>query len=116
MSRIGVHGIRAALAGIVLGGFIPPAEAQPASADLYRSQTIVTGTGEANRITGFAACLEDVLVKVSGQLRLTSDPRLAPTKADAARLVRNFSYRDEKGGKPKNDEQGTRDRSFVLTA
>lgn len=30
--------------------------------------------------------------------------------------MRDFSYRDEKGGKPKNDEQGTRDRSFVLTA
>ena len=30
-------------------------------------------------------------------------------------LVRGFSYRDEKGGKPKNDEQGTRDRSFFLT-
>ncbi|MGQ0686211.1 DUF2066 domain-containing protein [Bradyrhizobium sp.] len=91
---------------------------KPAStpvAELYRARTIVTGTGEANRIIGFAACLEDVLIKVSGQLRLAGDPRLGPYKADAAKLVRDFSYRDEKGGKPKNDEQGTRDRSFVLT-
>ncbi|CAN7757325.1 DUF2066 domain-containing protein [Bradyrhizobium sp. LjRoot220] len=88
---------------------IPPAE-------LYRAQTIVTGQGEANRILGFAACLEDVLIKVSGMLQLTGDPRLDPYKADAAKLVRDFSYRDEKGGKPKNDEQGTRDRSFILTA
>lgn len=85
------------------------------AAELYRAQAIVTGTGEANRIIGFAACLEDVLVKVSGQLRLAGDKRLRPYKAEAARLVRDFSYRDEKGGKPKNDEQGTRDRSFVLT-
>lgn len=85
-------------------------------AELYRGQTIVTGTGEANRIIGFAACLEDVLVKVSGQLRLAGDARLKRYKAEAAKLVRDFSYRDEKGGKPKNDEQGTRDRSFVLTA
>ena len=86
------------------------------AAELYRAQTIVTGTGETNRIIGFAACLEDVLVKLSGQLRLAGDKRLDAYKADAAKLVRDFSYRDEKGGKPKNDEQGTRDRSFVLTA
>lgn len=87
-----------------------------AAADLYRAQTIVTGQGEANRIIGFASCLEDVLVKVSGRLGLAGDPRLGAHKAAAAELVRGFSYRDEKGGKPKNDEQGTRDRSFFLTA
>ena len=90
---------------------------QPAipSAELYRAQTIVTGQGEANRLIGFASCLQDVLVKLSGMLRLADDPRLDAYKADAAKLVRGFSYRDEKGGKPKNDEQGTRDRSFFLT-
>ena len=87
-----------------------------ATTELYRGQTIVTGTGETNRIIGFASCLEDVLIKVSGALRLAGDPRLDAHKADAARMVRAFSYRDEKGGKPKNDEQGTRDRSFFLTA
>src|SRR5262249_25109654 len=91
-------------------------EASAPAADLYRAQTIVTGQGEANRIIGFASCLEDVLIKVSGALRLAGDPRLAPYKADATKMVRAFSYRDEKGGQPKNDEQGTRDRSFVLTA
>jgi len=95
--------------------FALPAAAE-STAELYRAQTIVTGTGEANRLIGFASCLEDALIKVSGQLKLSGDPRLAPYKADAAKLVRDFSYRDEKGGKPKNDEQGTRDRSFVLTA
>ena len=98
----------------------PPLRAESASpnaqADLYRAQVIVTGTGEANRRIGFASCLEDVLIKASGQLRLAGDVRLKPFKADAPKLVRDFSYRDEKGGKPKNDEQGTRDRSFVLTA
>jgi hypothetical protein len=92
--------------------------AAPAAAadNLYRAQTIVTGTGEANRLIGFASCLEDVLIKVSGQLRLAGDVRLEPYKQNAAKLVRDYSYRDEKGGKPKNDEQGTRDRSFILTA
>jgi hypothetical protein len=91
---------------------------QPAipAAGLYRAQTIVTGQGEVNRIAGFASCLQDVLIKLSGMLRLAGDPRLEAYKANAARLVRAFSYRDEKGGKPKNDEQGTRDRSYILTA
>ena len=35
-------------------------------ADLYRTKVTVTGQGEANRMVGFAACLEDVLIKVSG--------------------------------------------------
>jgi uncharacterized protein len=95
--------------------FALPAVAAESTAELYRAQTIVTGTGETNRLIGFATCLEHALIKVSGQLRLSGDPRLAPYKADAAKLVRDFSYRDEKGGKPKNDEQGTRDRSFILT-
>jgi hypothetical protein len=94
---------------------VPAVAAEP-TAELYRGQTIVTGTGETNRLIGFASCLEDALIKVSGQLRLSGDRRLAPYKANAAKLVRDFSYRDEKGGKPKNDEQGTRDRSFILTA
>ena len=98
---------------VVLVFFAAPAVAAD---NLYRAQTIVTGTGEANRLIGFASCLEDALIKVSGQLRLAGDPRLEPYKKDAAKLVRDYSYRDEKGGKPKNDEQGTRDRSFVLTA
>src|SRR5215813_4996897 len=96
------HALRAALTAILLAGLAAPA----AAADLYRAQTIVTGTGEANRLIGFASCLEDVLIKVSGQLRLAGDPRLEPYRQTAAKLVRDYSYRDEKGGKPKNDEQG----------
>ena len=84
--------------------------------ELYRGQTIVTGQGEANRRVGLASCLDDVVVKLSGLLRLAGDRRLAVHKANAASLVSDYGYRDEKGGKPKNDEQGTRDRSFVLTA
>jgi uncharacterized protein len=107
------HSLRIALAAVLAWYFAAPALADD---NLYRAQTIVTGTGEGNRLIGFAACLEDALIKVSGQLRLAGDPRLEPYKQDAAKLVRDYSYRDEKGGKPKNDEQGTRDRSFVLTA
>lgn len=85
-----------------------------ADESLYRAKTIVTGQLEPNRRLGFAICLEDVLIKVSGAFQLAGDPRLAPSKARAGEFVTAFDYRDQKGGRPKNDEQGTRDRSFDL--
>ena len=86
-----------------------------AGADLYRAKVTVTGQGEANRIFGFAACLEDVLIKVSGALKLSGDPRLAAYKSKAKSFVTGFSYRDQFLGKPIRDEQGTRDRPYDLT-
>jgi hypothetical protein len=86
-----------------------------AGADLYRAQAIVTGQGEANRIIGFASCLEDVLIKVSGAQQLAGDSRLAAYKSNAKSLVRAFSYRDQMSGTPTRDEQGTRDRPYDLT-
>jgi uncharacterized protein len=86
-----------------------------AGADLYRAQVIVTGQGEANRIIGFASCLEDVLIKVSGAERLAGDRRLATYKLKAKSFVKAFSYHDQFSGKPHRDEQGTRDRPYDLT-
>jgi uncharacterized protein len=86
-----------------------------AGADLYRAKVTVTGQGEANRITGFAACLEDALIKVSGAQKLSGDRRLAAYKSKAKDLVTAFSYRDQFAGKPIRDEQGTRDRPYDLT-
>src|SRR6266404_140088 len=86
-----------------------------AGADLYRTKVTVTGQGEANRMTGFAAGLEDVLIKASGAQKLSGDRRLAASKSKAKDFVRAFSYRDQFFGKPIRDEQGTRDRPFDLT-
>ena len=86
------------------------------AAELYQAQTIVTGQGETNRSIGFASCLEDVLIKVSGALQLAGDPRLAAYKARAADLVTSYHYHDQMSGLPKGDEQGTRDRPYDLTA
>jgi len=83
--------------------------------DLYRAQATVTGQGEANRRVGFAACLEDVLIKVSGAPRLAGDPRLAAYKSRAGDFVNAHSYRDQMSGTPTRDEQGTRDRPYDLT-
>ena len=88
----------------------------PASAnELYRARTFVTGQIEPNRSQGFAQCLTDVLVKVSGDPRLTSDTRLDEITAKAATFVRDFKYRDLMSGIPVHDEQGTRDRPYELS-
>lgn len=86
-----------------------------AAENLYRAQTVVTGQGEANRLIGFASCMEDVLIKVSGAERLARDRRLAAYKSKAEDFVKAFDYRDQFSGKPKRDEQGTRDRPYDLT-
>jgi uncharacterized protein len=90
--------------------------AKPAVAtDLYSTKVTVTGQGEPNRMTGFAAALEDVLIKASGAEKLNGDRRLAAYKSTAKDFVKSFSYRDQFFGKPIRDEQGTRDRPFDLT-
>src|SRR5688500_9802335 len=103
-----------ALTAALLGLF--PAQAPAAGPDdLYRAQAIVTGTGEVNRRLGLALCLEDVLVKVSGDPRLIGDPRVVALAKQANVLVGSFTYRDRFAHRPINDEQGTRDRPHDLT-
>src|SRR5882672_1639871 len=85
-----------------------------AADDLYRAQTIVTGQSEANRIIGFASCLEDDLIKVSGAQKLAGDPRLAAYKSSVGDFVKAHSYHDQMSGTPTGDEQGTRDRPYDL--
>jgi hypothetical protein len=100
--------------GLVLAMAFACCGATAAAENLYRAQTIVTGQGEANRTIGFAACLEDVLIKVSGALQLAGDSRLEPYKAKAGDFVKAYDYHDQMSGKPKRDEQGTRDRPYDL--
>jgi len=82
--------------------------------NLYQARTIVTGRGEENRLRGFPLCLEDVLIKVSGDPRLTDDPRLALLRAQAQTFVASFDYHDRMAGLATHDEQGTRDRPYDL--
>jgi hypothetical protein len=83
--------------------------------ELYQAQTIVTGQGEQSRRAGFPVCLEQVLVKVSGDPRLSGDPSVAALAEEAATLVTDFAFRDRMAGIPVHDEQGTRDRPYDLT-
>jgi hypothetical protein len=106
--------IGAILCGAI-GAALTATTASPAPADdLYETQTIVTGQGEANRTLGFAVCLRDVLVKVSGDARLFGDRRVAPLAEHAGDFVSGFDYHDRMSGMPLHDEQGTRDRPYDL--
>jgi uncharacterized protein len=83
--------------------------------DLYQCQIIVTGQGEESRRFGFPVCLEQVLVKVSGDPRLIADPEVAILAGQTATFVADFAFRDRMAGIPVHDEQGTRDRPYDLT-
>ncbi|RUU02992.1 DUF2066 domain-containing protein [Mesorhizobium sp. USDA-HM6] len=111
-----MHGFPRLVAGLLgllwLG--VSPALAA-ATAELYQAQTIVTGTGEPNRQIGFKDCLEKVLIKVSGDQRLTQKPEMLALRDKAADFVQSFRYHDRLEGVPIHDEQGTHDRPHDLT-
>jgi hypothetical protein len=89
--------------------------AATAALDLYRAKTRVTGQTVEGRGPAVARCFTDVLVKVSGDARLLSDPGVAEAGKQAGALVKDYRYRDLMAGLPTNDEQGTRDRPYDLT-
>jgi len=84
-------------------------------ADLYTARTIVTGTDMRSRPMGFRICLEDVLVKTSGDQRLLHDPRVAALGPTADDLITQHDYIDRMGNLPIHDDQGTKDRPYYLT-
>ena len=92
--------------------------AHPASAvevrDVYKAETIVTGTGAAERQRGFRETLAEVMVKASGDATLLGTERLARLQERAAEFVAAYEQEDRMKGMPLHDEQGTRDRPFFL--
>jgi hypothetical protein len=92
--------------------------AQPLGArvvdDLYRAQTIVTGTEEPERTRGFRETFETVVAKLTGDTRLMSDPRIRALAATPHRFVEAFEYEDRMKDIPIHDEQGTRERPHFL--
>ena len=81
----------------------------------YDARTIVTGTDLRSRPAGMAACLADVLVKVSGDPTIRDDPRLPSLASRAGSYATGFDYRDRMSGIPHHDEQGSSDRPYNLT-
>jgi hypothetical protein len=67
------------------------------------------------RPTGLNICLDDVLVKTSGDQRVLQDPRVAALGPKASDLVTHYDYIDRLGNLPVHDDQGTKDRPYYLT-
>lgn len=111
----GFSRLAAAAIGMIAACLIALPVIAAASAELYQAQAIVTGTGDVNRQIGFKDCLDKVLVKVSGDQRLTQKPEMLALRDKAADFVQSFRYRDRLEGIPIHDEQGTHDRPHDLT-
>ncbi len=108
------RGLSGLALGVLLCVFAFGARGQDLSA-LYQSDAIVTGTDMRQRPWGFAQCLREVLVKVSGDPRLRNDPRVVALAEHADRLVAGFDYVDLMAHLKKNDDQGSYDRPHRLT-
>jgi uncharacterized protein len=91
-----------------------PAVADDADA-FYRATVVVSGQGEERRALGFAICLKDVLVRVSGDQRLADRDEVNRLAGQAGEYITGFGYRDRLAGKPLHDEQGSYDRPHDLT-
>jgi uncharacterized protein len=109
-----LHFARVILCGVLLFPATGNAFAQDLAA-LYRAKAVVTGQSEKNRIPGFADCLRQVVVKLSGDQRLLGKPAFQDLLPKAGDFVSSFSYRDRLEGIPIHDEQGTYDRPHDLT-
>lgn len=99
---------------VLLAGTALPAPAQDSEAELYKAETIVTGTVEPERSRGFAAGALQVLVKLTGQPEVADTPGAAELQKQAGELVVDFSYEDRMKDIPVHDEQGTRERPHFL--
>lgn len=88
--------------------------AGPVAGDLYTAQTFVTGQSEESVAPHLDECLADVLVKLSGDPSIASDPGLAAYGREARSYVTGMSFRDYMEGIPIGDEQGTRDRAYFV--
>jgi len=75
--------------------------------DLYQARAVISGQSPERRALGFALCLPDVLVKVSGDASLPEDRRVAEAAARAGDFISGFQMRDRLSGKPLHDEQGS---------
>jgi len=100
-----------ALSALALTG--AAAQAAPVD-DLYYTQAIVTGTVEPERTRGFRAGLVDVIVKLTGDVRLADGARLTSLLAEPHRFVARLDYEDRMKGITVHDEQGTRERPHFL--
>ena len=99
---------------MVLAVVMSIAAATAGEIDLNRTQTIVTGQDPSRHGDGMIECLRRVLVKVSGDPRLSDDPRIAGLASGMKNYIAAITLHDRFAGRQIHDEQGSRDRPFDL--
>jgi len=82
--------------------------------DLFRAETIITGTEEPERSRGLREAFGELLVKLTGNAGIRQDPALAPLLDRAGEFVESIELEDRMRGIPVHDEQGTRERPHYL--
>jgi hypothetical protein len=83
---------------------------------LYVGEAIVTGRdADAERDRGLREALAAVVIKLSGDSRLAQHPDLPKLLDEAPRIIASLSYLDRLAKKKLMDEQGTRQRSYLMT-
>jgi len=107
---------RALYAALAQMLFVVGAQAAGNLEELYSATTVITGTSlEDEKLRGFAECLEQVLIKVSGDPSLAGTPAVVALAAQAQEFVESYDLQDWMAGIPVHDEQGTRERPHALT-
>ena len=81
----------------------------------YRATAIVTGTDMRQRPTGFADCLLQVLLKLTGKPDIRGNEAVKTLLEQADTLVDRFDYVDPRAALLHHDDQGTYDRPHELT-
>lgn len=84
-------------------------------AGFYRATAIVTGTDMRQRSSGFADCLTQVLLKLTGQPTIRGNAAVKSLTEHADTLVDHFVYVDPRAALLHHDDQGTYDRLHELT-
>ncbi len=84
-------------------------------AGFYRATAIVTGTDMRQRLSGFADCLTQVLLKLTGQPSIRGNAAVTSLTERADTLVDHFVYVDPRAALLHHDDQGTYDRPHELT-
>ncbi len=81
---------------------------------VYRCAVYTTGTDQRDRPAAFQRCVRDVIAKLGADPALLDAPLLPAGRA--ATMIDSFAYLDRMTDQPTHDEQGTRDRPFILVA
>lgn len=92
-----------------------PSQQDGMPAGFYQATAIVTGTDMRQRPSGFADCLMQVMLKLTGQPTLRGNAAVTSLTEHADTLVDHFVYVDPRAALLHHDDQGTYDRPHELT-